>query len=49
MTNEGSTMSHNPWPADRLWSEIDQQRRRTVELLADLDEAEWNRSSLCAG
>jgi hypothetical protein len=33
-------MSHNPLPADRLWSEIDQQRRRTVELLADLDEAE---------
>ncbi len=32
-----------------VWREIDDQRRRLVELLADLSDQEWRQQSLCAG
>ena len=34
---------------DELWTEIDAQRIRLCDLLADLDEADWQVASLCAG
>jgi uncharacterized protein (TIGR03083 family) len=32
---------------DELWTEIDAQRIRLCDLLADLDEADWEVASLC--
>ncbi|HEY5981766.1 MAG TPA: maleylpyruvate isomerase family mycothiol-dependent enzyme [Microlunatus sp.] len=32
---------------DEVWTEIDAQRTRLCELLADLDEADWEVASLC--
>ena len=34
---------------DELWTEIDAQRIRLCDLLADLDAADWQVGSLCAG
>lgn len=34
---------------DAIWTEIDAHRARTVDLLADLDDGEWQTLSLCAG
>lgn len=32
-----------------VWREVDDQRRRLVELLEDLSDREWRQQSLCAG
>jgi len=34
---------------DDVWRGIDDQRRRLVDLLEDLSDAEWQHPSLCAG
>lgn len=34
---------------DELWAEIDAQRVRTADLLAELPAAEWDQPSLCEG
>jgi len=35
--------------AQDVWREVDDQRRRLVELLEDLSDREWRQQSLCAG
>jgi uncharacterized protein (TIGR03083 family) len=32
-----------------VWRDIDEQRRRLVDLLEDLSDQEWRQTSLCAG
>jgi len=32
-----------------VWSAIDDQRRRTADLLEQLSEGEWRHASLCPG
>ncbi len=34
---------------DAVWAAIDRERRELADLLAELDEAEWEQPSLCAG
>ena len=38
-----------PPEADRLWTAIDDQRRRTADLLESLPEEQWDHPSLCDG
>jgi len=38
-----------PAQADALWSAVDDQRRRTADLLEDLTDDQWREPSLCRG